>query len=270
MPQRASWYGHGVPPLLVLWDVDLTLIDANGAGMRAYELAFRELFGAEPPRPTRSMAGRTDSAITLEVLTLAGVPAPETQVRRFQAALAARAPEVAAYLSERGRVLPGAAEAVAALAAKQRAGHLVQSVLTGNIPEMARVKLSAFGLTEHLDLTVGAYGDHSAVRADLVHVARRNAADRYGGDFSGRATVLVGDTPSDVEAAVLTGARAVGVATGGFSAAALAEAGAHAVLPDLVDTHQVVAAVLARDGDESGNGARGSDHGHDREAIQGG
>jgi phosphoglycolate phosphatase len=245
-----------VPPLLVLWDVDYTLIDADGAGQRLYELAFRELFGGELPQPIRSMAGRTDSAISLEVLTLAGLPEPETQVRRFHAVLAARAHAVTGYLRERGRVLPGAAEAVTALAAAQQDGHLIQSVLTGNIPELAMVKLGAFGLTEHLDLAVGAYGDHSAVRADLVHAARRNAADRYGGNFGGHATVLVGDTPSDVEAAVLTGARAVGVATGGFSPAELEQAGAHAVLPDLADTAQVVAAILADRG-QDGNGAQG-------------
>jgi hypothetical protein len=35
----------------------------------------------------------------------------------------------------------------------------------------------------------------------------------------------------------------VGVATGGYSTAELAEAGAHAVLPDLTDSALVVAAV---------------------------
>ena len=38
------------------------------------------------------------------------------------------------------------------------------------------------------------------------------------------------------------------MATGGFSAAELAGAGAHAVLPDLTDTGGVLAAVLGRPG----------------------
>jgi len=49
----------------------------------------------------------------------------------------------------------------------------------------------------------------------------------YGADFSGGATVIVGDTPLDVEAALVTGARAVAVATGHFSVADLTAAGAH-------------------------------------------
>jgi phosphoglycolate phosphatase-like HAD superfamily hydrolase len=46
-----------------------------------------------------------------------------------------------------------------------------------------------------------------------------------------------------VEAALATGARAVGVATGGPAAAELVAAGADAVLPDLTDTAAVVAAI---------------------------
>ncbi len=85
------------------------------------------------------------------------------------------------------------------------------------------------------------------VRAELVAAARHAAGRAYRADFSGPATVLVGDTPLDVEAALATGARAVAVATGSYPAADLAAAGAHVVLPDLTDTARVVAAVTAGD-----------------------
>ena len=55
--------------------------------------------------------------------------------------------------------------------------------------------------------------------------------------------MLIGDTPLDIEAARLTGARSVGVASGGFSLAELAAAGADAVLPGLADTARVLAAI---------------------------
>lgn len=239
-----SWYRHAVRPLLVLWDVDYTLIDADGAGRRLYRLALDELYGLELPRSPQPFAGRTDSAIALEVLALAGVPQPETQIRRIHEFLSARAAEMTADIQAKGRVLPGAAEALAALAQAQSRGEVIQSLLTGNIPELARVKLATLGLTEHLDLAIGAYGDVSETRSDLVHVARRNAEARHGADFSGRTTVLVGDTPSDIEAALVTGASAVGVASGSFSEPELAQAGAHVVLPDLTDTGRVVAAIL--------------------------
>ena len=58
--------------------------------------------------------------------------------------------------------------------------------------------------------------------------------------------MLVGDTPLDVEAALAAEARVVAVATGSYSAAELAAAGADVVLPDLTDTARVLAAVTGR------------------------
>ena len=218
--------------LLVLWDVDYTLVAADGLGTRLYEVVFREMFGREMTA-VAPKAGRTDRAIVGDTLALAGVPV--SAVGPFLAALE--------RLAEAGGVpgavqpLPGAAAALAALAA----AGVRQSVLTGNIRPMAALKLERAGLRDHLDLAAGAYGDAHEVRAELVTAARAAAAEVYGADFSGARTVLVGDTPLDVEAALATGARVVGVATGSY----LAAAGAEVVLPDLTDTALVLAAVIA-------------------------
>ncbi|HEY5359443.1 MAG TPA: haloacid dehalogenase-like hydrolase [Streptosporangiaceae bacterium] len=232
--------------LLVLWDVDQTLISANGAGRAIYEVAFREMFGRELPAASAAvpMAGRTDRAIALDILTGAGIADARDQIDKFQAIQAGHAPALADRIRARGRVLPGVPAALAAVARGRPGVRVIQSVLTGNVRSMADVKLASLGLTRHLDLDAGAYGTESEIRADLVPVAQRHAAARYGEDFSGARTVLVGDTPLDVEAALVAGARAVGVATGGFSAEDLAEAGAHAVLDDLSDTALALRAIL--------------------------
>ncbi|HUJ04823.1 MAG TPA: HAD hydrolase-like protein [Streptosporangiaceae bacterium] len=252
---------------LVLWDVDYTLVDASGVGRHLYDLAFAELYGRGLPEAAAeaNMAGRTDRAIVLDVLALAGVPDPLADALRFEAALSMLAPSLAGLAAATARALPGAADALGALAAlgarapqpvpagggtagcgtagRLAAPLVVQSLLTGNVRALAEVKLAPLGLTAHLDLNVGAYGNENAVRSELVYLARSRAAAAYGTEFGGQATVLVGDTPLDVEAALAAGARAVGVATGRFAAAELARAGAHAVLADLSDTGQVVAAV---------------------------
>jgi phosphoglycolate phosphatase len=229
-----------VRDLLVLWDVDYTLLDAGGNGRAVYRAVFRDLFGRDPDQ-VAPMGGRTERAIIADTLSMAGIGDPARHVDAFIAELTRRAPELQATIAASGRALPGAAAALAAVAALGPA--VVQSVLTGNVPAMARAKLAAFGLDAHLDLAVGAYGDHHEVRAELVHLARGRASAAYGREFGGTATVLVGDTPLDVAAALATGARAVGVATGGPSAAELAAAGADAVLPDLTDTAAAVAAI---------------------------
>ena len=262
--------------LLVLWDVDFTLINAGGVGARLYRMVFRDMFGTELPGAA-DMAGRTDRAIVLDTLARAGIPEPRQHLDQFLARLAALAPTGHELAVQHSRALPGAAAALDALAAfappgRDNAGRagtmhgqeggpapgldgtgdgapdvrVVQSVLTGNVRRMAEMKLRAVGLDAHLDLATGAYGDSHEVRSDLVHLARGNAARRYGRDFSGTATVLVGDTPLDVAAARATGARAVAVATGGTSADELAASGADVVLPDLTNTATVVSAILAR------------------------
>ena len=207
--------------LLVLWDVDYTLLSADGLGNRLYEAVFKDLFGRDLTA-IAPKAGRTDRAILLDTLALAGVAEPQAHVDDFLAALARQVTEIDGSAAAHVHALPGAAAALAAL------------------------KLAAAGLGEHLDLDVGAYGDMHEVRAELVPVARRAARAAYGTDFGGRSTVLVGDTPLDVAAALATGARAVGVATGSFPAADLAAAGAHIVLPDLTDTSLVLAAVTGQ------------------------
>ena len=235
--------------LLVLWDIDYTLVNARGVGSELYTEVFTGLYGRPLPQPG-SMAGRTDRAIAREVLALAGLDGHDgmdgldQQLLVFQAALNDTAPAFAARARQVVTALPGASAALAGLAALAPGQGPVQSLLTGNIRPMAEIKLAAAGLTRHLDLEVGSYGDLHEIRAELVAPARAAAAAAYGQDFGGTATVLIGDTPLDVAAALATGARAVGVATGHFSVADLAAAGAHAVLPDLTGTAAVVSAIL--------------------------
>jgi phosphoglycolate phosphatase-like HAD superfamily hydrolase len=236
-----------VAGLLVLWDVDYTLVSADGLGTRLYEVVFREMFGRELTA-VAPKAGRTDRAIVADTLALAGVPGGELDA--FLAALV----RVAADGAVPGpvRPLPGAAAAIAALAA----AGIRQSVLTGNVRPLAALKLARAGLGEHLDLEAGAYGDAHEVRAELVAVARRAAARFYGDSFDGPATVLVGDTPLDVAAALATGARVVAVATGSYPASALAAAGADVVLPDLTDAARVVEAVTGSRPEEAAGPVR--------------
>ncbi len=225
--------------MLVLWDVDHTLIETRGVGSEIYAAAFAEATG-QPLDEMADVASRTEPVIFRETLAMYGIPDSEGLYERFADRQAQGYRDRIAELRERGRALPGAGNALRALADRP---DVLQSVLTGNTRPAAEIKLSAFGLDAYLDMDAAAYGTDSDVRAGLVDIARQRAASRAAGVFGPGTTILIGDTPADVTAARDGRARIVGVASGSYSAQDLADAGAKTVLGDLADTSAFLAAV---------------------------
>ncbi|MCC9309276.1 haloacid dehalogenase-like hydrolase [Kitasatospora sp. RB6PN24] len=220
--------------LIVLWDIDHTLIENAGVSKEIYGAAFEAVAGCQPSAPAVT-EGRTDRLIMQEMFDRNRLVQPKWHT--VQAALETAGCERFEALRQRGRALPGARDALIALG-KEPA--VISSVLTGNIEANARLKLAAFGLDGLVDLEVGAYGSDHRDRAALVGVARDRVYAAYG--VPARApVVLVGDTPRDVEAALTSGAQIVAVATGLHSTADLRAAGASVVLPDLADTASLLA-----------------------------
>src|SRR5580698_27674 len=87
---------------LVLWDIDGTLLNADEVGRDLYDVVFVQLFGRSI-EAFAPMAGRTDRAIILETLTMAGVSEPRRYVDPFIAGLTAQAPSVRSLVAARGR-----------------------------------------------------------------------------------------------------------------------------------------------------------------------
>lgn len=179
--------------------------------------------------------GRTDRLIFDETARLNGLDVDAAAFARFARALAEAHARRAAEFPVRGRAMPGAAAALAALARRR---EIVQTVVTGNVRPAAKVKLDAFGLGRYMDWRVSACGDdeHNE-RADLVRLAVERAAEL---GESRLPPVVVGDTPFDVAGAAAAGAHVVAVATGCSTALELREAGADHVLPDLTSTEDLV------------------------------
>ncbi|MEU6936665.1 haloacid dehalogenase-like hydrolase [Streptomyces rubiginosohelvolus] len=219
--------------LIVLWDIDHTLIENAGVSKEIYAAAFTALAGRAPTGPART-EGRTDRLIMRDMFERNGLAEPDWAA--VEGALADAGEARLRALSRRGTALPGVREVLKEVSVRSR---WVSSVLTGNIADNARVKVAAFGLDPLLDLTVGAYGADALQRPDLVAVARERA-QRLRGAQDGVPVVLVGDTPRDVEAALSTGSEIIAVASGVHSAQELTDAGARTVLPDLTDTGRVL------------------------------
>jgi phosphoglycolate phosphatase len=233
----------------VLWNIDLTLVDVARVSRDAYAEAFQRVT-ARPLVALPQTVARSDSEIFFEALALndAG-PGPsadradtenEELLDRYTRELAAAFGARLDLLPTRGRALPGAREAVAAVVGLP---GVIQSVLTGTIRPNAVAKLRAFGMDEFFDFEIGGYGSEIYPKGAQLLRSRGRAAEKYGADIGAGSTVYLADSGRDVEAARVGGARCVAVASGRSTAGELREAGADLVLDDLTDTRSVVSAV---------------------------
>ncbi|MFF0149138.1 phosphoglycolate phosphatase-like HAD superfamily hydrolase [Amycolatopsis sulphurea] len=216
---------------LVLWDVDHTLIETRGVGRAIYDRAFPAATG-KPLAKLANIAGRTELDIMAESLRLNGVEPTNEAMKTLADALVRGYEDARDELAITGRALPDAREILERFAA-DRLIH--QAVLTGNLRDVARIKLETFGLADYLDFESSAFGDDHAERPELVQIARRRAEAQTRDRFDNAHVVVIGDTRNDVKAALTAGVRVIGVATGKSSEADLRAVGATEVVARLSD-----------------------------------
>jgi phosphoglycolate phosphatase len=228
----------------VLWNIDLTLVDVARVSRDSYAEAFERVTG-RPLVALPQTAGRTESEIFFEAMALneVGTGGPREVVgqellARYTWELAAAFEARRDLLPARGRALPGARDAVAAVAGLP---GVIQSVLTGTIRPNAVAKLLAFDMERFFDFEIGGYGSEIYPKGAQLVQARTRAAEKYNGTIF--SAVYLADSGRDVEAARIGGARCIAVASGRSTASELREAGADLVLDDLADTDRVIRAV---------------------------
>jgi phosphoglycolate phosphatase-like HAD superfamily hydrolase len=216
---------------LIMWDIDYTLLRGGGVAMNAWRAAFTELTG-RAWHTTPTFGGRTDMDLCAEVFATHGVTdcTPELFFVRY----VENVRRTEHLFAEQGELMPGVREVLDLLGDDPQ---VVQTLVTGNVAEVAVAKVAAFGLAEAFDTEIGGYGADDSVRATLVRRCLERAEAKYGERFT---PVVIGDTAHDVTAALANGAFAVAVATGATKMADLVLAGAHAVLPDLSDVDSVL------------------------------
>jgi phosphoglycolate phosphatase-like HAD superfamily hydrolase len=216
----------GLPRLAWLFDVDGTLLTTEGAARESFARAVRECLGVADDLADIAFAGRTEPLILKDILGKHGVRFADGEEARFWD----RVFEVmrAAFRPPRGRLLPGVEPLLDRIEAEPR---WVSGLLTGNMTQMARIKLERFGIRERF--AFGAFGEEAPDRDALARVAVERVARRYGVP-PGRC-VVVGDTEHDIACARAAGARVVAVATGSRPRALLEARAPDLMLDDLVD-----------------------------------
>jgi phosphoglycolate phosphatase-like HAD superfamily hydrolase len=224
---------------LLLFDIDGTLLTANGTGRSSVEAALSRQFGRPIHTDAVAFSGKTDPQIMAEVLRENDIPPTDEHV---DTALATYQDTAHPALSaDTVTVLPGVAALVDALHDRSDV-HL--GIVTGNVERMAYRKLEAARLDAPFPF--GAFGSDHADRNRLPPLAIDRAAAYTGHRFDGSDVVVIGDTARDIECGARAGAYVVGVCTGHYTRDDLAPHGPDLLLDDLRDLDRFVQQVVER------------------------
>ena len=208
---------RGVTKTLVLFDIDGTLLQTLGAGIRGMNAAFGRLHGRPDALDGLAIAGRTDLSILGDAFAKIGVPADRANVMALRDAYFAQlGAELARPVDGFFGVLPGVHALLDELDGRD---DVAVGLLTGNFVGGAEIKLGHFDLWRRFGF--GAFGDDHLDRRDLVPIAVTAAATK---GIRAGTVMVIGDTPLDVACAHAHGAMAIAVATGPYSTAELAHA----------------------------------------------
>jgi len=218
-------------PHLFLFDIDGTLVHLRGAGRRALENAFGEVFDVPDPRQVLepiAFDGRTDQGILAEAMRRAGIEPDRFAARR------ARLEEV--YLQDLrdrlvgagpDRILPGVLPLLETLVSRGAALGL----LTGNLESGARVKLAPFDLNRFFP--AGAFGSDHADRTVLAGLALQRMEAHAARSFAPEEVVVIGDSIADVRCGKAHRFHTVAVTTGWTRRESLAAENPDLLLEDL-------------------------------------
>lgn len=215
--------------MLILFDIDGTLLNTNGSGRESTRRAMREVFGTESTIDSHEFGGKTDWLTLIQLLGAHGFDADMIgdKMSLYEAAIARHLNEV---MVDRGvTAYPGAIEVVQAL--KDRPGVLL-GIVTGNVSATAPIKLKAAGF-DPAWFPVGAYGSEAIERDDLPGLVLKRAIDHAKRDWQPDEIFVIGDTTADIQCARAAGAKAIAVCTGFCSREELEAAKPDILLDDL-------------------------------------
>lgn len=235
--------------MLLLFDIDGTLLRTHGLGIRAIEQAGQSLFGPRFTLDGIETAGRLDPLIFADAMTRGGIDVTRERILQLRDAYAREM--ILLLEQEPGATIamPGVHDLLEALHDRARSllddgTHLTLGVLTGNFALTGQAKMRASGI-DPFQFQVNVWGDDSPheppAREHLVAVGiERSAGFRGGSSPAGREVVVIGDTPHDVACARANGCRSLAVGTGTFTLDALEACGADLAVPDLSNTPRVM------------------------------
>lgn len=219
--------------MLLLFDIDGTLLITKRSGILAMELAGRELFHASFTVQGVDFAGRLDPLISHDLLAKNGVAMTADHLSAFRDGYKRHLTSLLSDGTDRTQALPGVHELVERLSGRP---HATLGLLTGNWPETGTFKLRSAGINPS-SFAISVWGDESPhdppAREHLPPVAMQRFFRMHGREVHPEHVTIIGDTPHDVHCAKAHGCRALGVGTGLYSPEQLMESGADCAVESL-------------------------------------
>jgi phosphoglycolate phosphatase len=196
-----------------LFDIDGTLLNSRDAvHYFAFRNAIRDILGFEASIEGVPVHGNTDVGILRAVLQRAGLqdPAIDTHMFHIVARMCAEVQQNSEQLNP--ELCPSILELINYL----QAGGKLLGAASGNLETVGWLKLEKAGLKPMF--TFASFSFPRELRAEIFQHGIDLARRRLGGHAS---VTVVGDTPSDIEAARAVGVPVIALATGIYSFAEL-------------------------------------------------
>lgn len=198
---------------LLLFDLDGTLVRADGAGRRALNRAIREIYKVRQDCGRYNLAGKTDLRNFAEAIAMTtGGKASRAEVDRVHEEYLRRLPGMlrVTLRAQKYRYPRGIRRLLKRL---HREKSLLLGLGTGNMEKGARIKLGPSGFNDYFEF--GGFGSDAYSRPELLRIGFRRAKLRpEGRGLRPRDVFVIGDTPLDVDAGKRAGFKTIAVGTG--------------------------------------------------------
>jgi phosphoglycolate phosphatase-like HAD superfamily hydrolase len=233
---------------LVLFDIDGTLLDCDGAGKRSIGEAIKSIFGFDGFPKGYSLAGCTDGQIVNDILLYYNVPQNIIDEKK-ESVFDAYYNYLKIFTASdeyKKMLLPGILPLLKKLKSLEQ--KIVLGLLTGNLKKSALLKLKLFDIHNYFlyngDL-FGGFGSDHIKRSELVNICINRAFKMIGKNFYEKDVVVIGDTKNDILCGKHCNVKSIAVATGMYSCDELSKYEPDYLFNDFSDIQKVIDAILS-------------------------
>jgi phosphoglycolate phosphatase-like HAD superfamily hydrolase len=195
-------------PKLVLFDVDGILLKLDTIKFDHWHAVVKKNFGLDVSRHDIYTSGKTDRQILFELIRNKGMKIKASD-KRITEVVKDIGPTVAGAIKNQKLEKIKNVEKLIKELKKRR---IAIGLLTGNTPGKAKVKLQSASLWKYFK--IGAFGDSTIVRNELIPIAMKDAKEKTGITFRKKDVFLIGDTIRDIWCAKKGKVKIISVASG--------------------------------------------------------